>query len=1096
MATDYLNKNGLSYFWTKLKAFFAFKNHTHNAFDVKHSYTTAANAAKNWYRIANANTSQTDTTKPIHAQFILTAYNTSYAANYYERWFVNASVFGGTAQITILGNTSVPFNQARILYENTVADIDANDRPALDIYLNYVLPNGTTKIEVEEVYNNGGWTFLVDGQLAASTVPSGFENVACGVRGNGVERSTYADYVSYLNRQISSFTAAFTLADTWLYRSRTLNCTGTFTITVPSINSGYMWCVIKNKNASSGVITLHPSTTSVLIDGSNADITLQPMEYVCIHSAGANNYSLIADGRWKSQKADKATSLSGYGITDAKIANGTITLGSNTITPLTSSSSLNAAKLTGTASVNTTGNAATVTGTAGTSALAWNTEVTLATIGGNAVKAKLPANPNTNTTYTFATGDSNGQIKVTPSGGSAQNVDVKGLGTAAYTASTAYAAASHNQASNTINAMTGYSKPNATSAITTGDTLNQAIGKLEKAIDDADISNVVHRTGDEVVQGIKSFTNLYNDSTRPGEENIETSSVYIRMQGYNKGDAVSYNKYANLIFLDQSGTNVNWNGRLGQIETVVAPSGAHSTSVVAFKNEIVGGVDTVDSAVMRVGYDAAGIKVATCPSTSPLRTSGANDIVTRDWIPQDTRIVHTSNAELIFGQKTFANPTSFRVAANNCLRFVNLNVTSPNYPSSNEYQGMTFYDSTEEKVLANIYTRFQSDRSAIVLNTHRVSDTEDTVQFSLTKMSTGEAFMTGPTPASVSDDSGKIPTTEWVRDATGNFACNAATATKLATARTLYARLDTAYDSSNPVQFDGSAGKALPVYGTLSVANGGTGSSTKNFVDLSTTQTVGGVKSFTSSPEVTNSAPRLYMNDSDHTKNSSSTVPYASLTAGDKNGTVCGAIAFHCYGNTARNPCYSFMLYDPTESSADTARTINFRWQRTNTSTDIVQFMPGVTALFNLGAASLRWKQLYISESAVSTSDERLKESIAPLPDDVLDAWEDAGFCQYRMRSAVAEKGAAARLHAGLIAQRVRDAFALRGLDASRYGFFCWDEWEADEEEGVPAGDQYSLRYVEALCMEAAYMRRENARLKARVASLEERLAALEMKLS
>lgn len=47
-----------------------------------------------------------------------------------------------------------------------------------------------------------------------------------------------------------------------------------------------------------------------------------------------------------------------------------------------------------------------------------------------------------NTTYTFATGDSNGQIKVTPSGGSAQNVSVKGLGSAAYTASTAYRASS------------------------------------------------------------------------------------------------------------------------------------------------------------------------------------------------------------------------------------------------------------------------------------------------------------------------------------------------------------------------------------------------------------------------------------------------------------------------------------------------------------------------------------------------------------------------------------------------------------------------------------------------------------------------------
>lgn len=46
-----------------------------------------------------------------------------------------------------------------------------------------------------------------------------------------------------------------------------------------------------------------------------------------------------------------------------------------------------------------------------------------------------------NTTYSIASGDSNGQIKITPSTGNAYNVDVKGLGTAAYTDSTAYATA-------------------------------------------------------------------------------------------------------------------------------------------------------------------------------------------------------------------------------------------------------------------------------------------------------------------------------------------------------------------------------------------------------------------------------------------------------------------------------------------------------------------------------------------------------------------------------------------------------------------------------------------------------------------------------
>ena len=44
-------------------------------------------------------------------------------------------------------------------------------------------------------------------------------------------------------------------------------------------------------------------------------------------------------------------------------------------------------------------------------------------------------------TYVFATGDSNGTFKVTPSNGSAQNVSIKGLGSAAYTESSAYATA-------------------------------------------------------------------------------------------------------------------------------------------------------------------------------------------------------------------------------------------------------------------------------------------------------------------------------------------------------------------------------------------------------------------------------------------------------------------------------------------------------------------------------------------------------------------------------------------------------------------------------------------------------------------------------
>ena len=54
------------------------------------------------------------------------------------------------------------------------------------------------------------------------------------------------------------------------------------------------------------------------------------------------------------------------------------------------------------------------------------------------------------------------------------------------------ASTNHNQASNTITAMTGYTKGNTSSAITTSDTLNSAIGKLENKVDSKANSTHTH----------------------------------------------------------------------------------------------------------------------------------------------------------------------------------------------------------------------------------------------------------------------------------------------------------------------------------------------------------------------------------------------------------------------------------------------------------------------------------------------------------------------------------------------------------------------------------------------------------------------------
>ena len=124
-----------------------------------------------------------------------------------------------------------------------------------------------------------------------------------------------------------------------------------------------------------------------------------------------------------------------------------------------------------------------------------------------------------------------------------------------------------------------------------------------------------------------------------------------------------------------------------------------------------------------------------------------------------------------------------------------------------------------------------------------------------------------------------------------------------------------------------------------------------------------------------------------------------------------------------------------------------------------------------------------------TSSDERLKTPLESVPDEVLDAWEAVNWGQFKFLDAVEQKGAdKARLHLGLIAQRVKAVFEDRGLDACAYGVLCHEEHEATEDE--PAVDLWMVRYAEALCMEACCQRRRADRAEARLATLEERLAA------
>ena len=106
----------------------------------------------------------------------------------------------------------------------------------------------------------------------------------------------------------------------------------------------------------------------------------------------------------------------------------------------------------------------------------------------------------------------------------------------------------------------------------------------------------------------------------------------------------------------------------------------------------------------------------------------------------------------------------------------------------------------------------------------------------------------------------------------------------------------------------------------------------------------------------------------------------------------------------------------------------------------------------DLGDPSYRFDDIYATNGTIQTSDRNEKQDI-----DVMSEAETrvAVACKglirkFRWIYAVAEKGDDARIHFGIIAQDLQDAFAAEGLDAGRYAMFISSTWwEADRV--VPA---------------------------------------------
>jgi len=156
----------------------------------------------------------------------------------------------------------------------------------------------------------------------------------------------------------------------------------------------------------------------------------------------------------------------------------------------------------------------------------------------------------------------------------------------------------------------------------------------------------------------------------------------------------------------------------------------------------------------------------------------------------------------------------------------------------------------------------------------------------------------------------------------------------------------------------------------------------------------------------------------------------------------------------------------------------------------IASFQPVDDNVKTLGAASNRWSVVYAGTGAINTSDGREKTEPRAFTDAEMRAWGRVSFGVFQWLHAIEAKGDGARLHSGVIAQQLAEAFQAEGLDPARYGVWCRDvlvdeTGEPILDEGGAPSYRLGIRPDQAAFWEAAYQRWRMATLEARVAALE-----------
>ena len=193
------------------------------------------------------------------------------------------------------------------------------------------------------------------------------------------------------------------------------------------------------------------------------------------------------------------------------------------------------------------------------------------------------------------------------------------------------------------------------------------------------------------------------------------------------------------------------------------------------------------------------------------------------------------------------------------------------------------------------------------------------------------------------------------------------------------------------------------------------------------------------------------------------TTNHGQMIRCDKDGVI--------HGRMGTGGSYFYLAGGTAGSTHSGIRFVNNGSQRPCTSTG-----GNLDNTVTWGASVARWEEIFVVNGTINTSDRNEKQDIEALSDaEQRVAVAAKGLMRkYRWRNAVAAKGDDARIHFGIIAQDLQDAFTAEGLDAARYAMWCSDTFWVDSEgetydtqeeapEGATEKTRLGVRYSELL---------------------------------